>query len=65
MNHTTIHGAEIPVSALKFDFFGSLLKFFAEGIRDMNRYMDVASLVHRAGSQNPGAGREQSREGSL
>jgi len=65
MTHITTHSTEIPLSASKFDFFGLLLKFFADGIRDMNRYVDCASFVHRAGWQEPGTHREQSWEGRL
>ena len=64
MTHITAHSTEIPLSASKIDFVRPLLKFFANSIRDLNRYLDAASL-HPAGPQSPGASREQSWEGPL
>jgi hypothetical protein len=65
MTHFTIHSTEIPFSASNLDFFRPLFRFFGGGIRDLNRYLDAASLVHPAGSQNPDPTREQSWEGWL
>ena len=65
MTHITTHSTGIPLSASKFDFFGLLFRFFAGGIRDLNRYLNAASLVHPAGSQNPDPTHEQSWEGRL
>jgi hypothetical protein len=65
MNHSTVHSTDIQLSAPKFDHFGLLLKFFAEGIRDMNRYLDAAAFVHPAGRPETETSREQSWEGPL
>jgi hypothetical protein len=58
MTHITTHSTDIPLSAPKFDYFVLLLKFFGDGIRDMNRYLDAASHVHPAGLQNRSTTRE-------
>jgi hypothetical protein len=65
MAHIAIRSTEISLSPSKIDFLKLLLKFFADGIRDLNRYLDAASLVHPAGPQNRSTTREPSWEGWL
>jgi hypothetical protein len=65
MTPITTHSTDIQLSAPKFNYFGVLLKFFADGIRDMNRYLDAATLVYPASRPEPETSREQSGEGPL
>ncbi|MGB8315776.1 MAG: hypothetical protein WCE69_14960 [Aestuariivirga sp.] len=65
MINSTFHNTDLQLSAPKFDHFGLLLKFFAKGIRDMNRYRDAATFVHPAGRPETETSREQSWEGPL
>ena len=65
MTHITTHSDEIGLSAPKFGNFELLLKFFADGIRDMNRYLNAAYFVHSTDLPESVTGREQSWEGPL
>ena len=63
MAHITTHSNDFRLSAPKFGNFELVLKFFADGIRDMNRYLDAASFVRSADRPERMTGREQSWEG--
>lgn len=63
MAYITTRSDNIRLSAPKFGNFELLRKFFADGIRDMNRYMNAASFVHSADRPEPVTRREQSWEG--
>jgi len=65
MSHATTRSGDIEISALRFGKFELALKFFADSIRDMNRYLDAASFVHPAGQPEAVTNREQSWEGRL
>jgi len=65
MSHATTHSDDIGISTLKRGKFELVLKFFADGIRDMNRYLNAASLVHSAGLPDIVTNREQSWEGPI
>lgn len=65
MVHVTTHSDDIQPSPARPSKIGLLLRFFAGGIRDMNRYLDAASLVHSAGKTDTDTDREQSWEGRL
>jgi hypothetical protein len=65
MAHITTHSDDFRLSAPKFGSFELLLKFFADGIRDMNRYLNAASFVHSPDQPESVTSREQSWEGPL
>ena len=65
MTHITTDRDDMGLSAPKFGNFDPLLKFLADGVRDMNRYLNAASLVPSADRPGPVISREQSWEGSL
>jgi hypothetical protein len=65
MSHITTHSDDIRISTLIFGKVEFALKFFADGIRDMNRYLNAASFVHPAGQPEAVTNREQSWEGRI
>ena len=65
MSHATTHSDEIGNSTFKLGKFELALNFFADGIRDMNRYLDASSFVHPSGQPETVTNREQSWEGPL
>jgi hypothetical protein len=61
MSHATTHSDDIGISTLRRGKFELVFKFFADGIGDMNRYLNAASFVPTEATTN----REQSWEGPI